>query len=224
MCCAARVCLIRDTCCACQFPYSASSTAPTVLLSAWSPFSKPSTRYGCVRPVHPTSRHESSLRPAVAHNRRMHCEQDETERSDYCDTSICLKMCVYMCAKCVVAVSLFCPQRAPSILETLFSNTWYSAHLKTKHKMVQEVMIGYSDSGKDGGRITASWELYKAQEALTQLAHKYGVTIRFFHGRGGSVGRGGGPQHLAILSQPPDTINGYLRVTIQVSAATHTPR
>lgn len=76
-------------------------------------------------------------------------------------------------------------------------------------------MIGYSDSGKDGGRVTSAWELYKAQELLVQIASESGVVLRFFHGRGGSVGRGGGPQHLAICSQPAFTINGYLRVTIQ---------
>jgi len=76
-------------------------------------------------------------------------------------------------------------------------------------------MVGYSDSGKDGGRLTSAWELYKAQECMEVVARKHGVKLRFFHGRGGTVGRGGGPQHLAILSQPPGTINQYLRVTIQ---------
>jgi phosphoenolpyruvate carboxylase len=76
-------------------------------------------------------------------------------------------------------------------------------------------MIGYSDSGKDAGRLSAAWQMFKAQEDLVKVAKEYGVKLTMFHGRGGTVGRGGGPTHLAILSQPPDTINGSLRVTIQ---------
>ncbi|GJY98526.1 phosphoenolpyruvate carboxylase [Tanacetum coccineum] len=71
------------------------------------------------------------------------------------------------------------------------------------------------DSGKDAGRCTAAWQLYVAQEALMLTAKQFGVKLTMFHGRGGTVGRGGGPTHLAILSQPPDTINGSLRVTVQ---------
>jgi len=106
-------------------------------------------------------------------------------------------------------------QKATELLTSLFEVPWYREHLRSDHDNVQEVMIGYSDSGKDGGRITSAWELYLGQERLAQTARKYGVHLRFFHGRGGTVGRGGGPQHLAIMSQPPDTINKYLRVTIQ---------
>ncbi|GJQ12656.1 hypothetical protein GpartN1_g4447.t1 [Galdieria partita] len=106
-------------------------------------------------------------------------------------------------------------QNATKMMETLFSNTWYRQHLEKSFGNIQEIMVGYSDSGKDGGRLTSAWELYKAQESLTRVAEKYGITLRFFHGRGGTVGRGGGPQHLAILSQPPGTINKYFRVTIQ---------
>jgi len=76
-------------------------------------------------------------------------------------------------------------------------------------------MIGYSDSGKDAGRFSAAWQLYKAQEELIKVAKLYGVKLTMFHGRGGTVGRGGGPTHLAILSQPPETIHGSLRVTVQ---------
>eukprot|EP01134_Creolimax_fragrantissima_P001647 CFRG1647T1 len=101
------------------------------------------------------------------------------------------------------------------VLKTLFENKWYREHLATRFDSVQEVMVGYSDSGKDGGRLTSAWELYKAQELMADIATEHGVTLRFFHGRGGTVGRGGGPQHLAILSQPPRTVNQYLRVTIQ---------
>lgn len=106
-------------------------------------------------------------------------------------------------------------QESTQVLETLFSNSWYREHLRVQFDSVQEVMVGYSDSGKDGGRLTSAWELYQAQELMAICAEKHGVTLRFFHGRGGTVGRGGGPQHLAILSQPQKTINGYLRVTIQ---------
>lgn len=106
-------------------------------------------------------------------------------------------------------------QESTSVLSTLFENKWYRKHMAERFDSVQEVMIGYSDSGKDGGRLTSAWELYKAQETMEACARKHNVKLRFFHGRGGTVGRGGGPQHLAILSQPPGTINQYLRVTIQ---------
>jgi len=106
-------------------------------------------------------------------------------------------------------------QNSNVTLGTLWSHEWYRTHLKERWNNRQEVMIGYSDSGKDGGRVTSVWELFKAQERMAKLATENGITLSFFHGRGGTVGRGGGPQHLAILSQPPDTINGRLRVTIQ---------
>jgi len=79
----------------------------------------------------------------------------------------------------------------------------------------QEVMIGYSDSAKDGGRLAASWELYRAQEAITDVCRDARVPLTLFHGRGGTVGRGGGPIYLAIQSQPPGSIAGSLRVTEQ---------
>eukprot|EP00920_Eleutheroschizon_duboscqi_P028162 GHVT01068779.1.p1 GENE.GHVT01068779.1~~GHVT01068779.1.p1 ORF type:complete len:641 (-),score=156.08 GHVT01068779.1:916-2838(-) len=104
---------------------------------------------------------------------------------------------------------------APDILEHLLSTKWYRQLLFDAHDNTQEIMVGYSDSGKDGGQVTAAWELYKAQERLVQVAEQHEVRLRFFHGRGGSVGRGGGPQHLAILSQPPGSINNYLRLTVQ---------
>nr|AXQ06467.1 phosphoenolpyruvate carboxylase [Selenicereus undatus] len=102
-------------------------------------------------------------------------------------------------------------EAAPAAVARLFSIDWYRDRINGK----QEVMIGYSDSGKDAGRLSAAWQLYKAQEELINVAKQFGVKLTMFHGRGGTVGRGGGPTHLAILSQPPDTIHGSLRVTVQ---------
>lgn len=79
----------------------------------------------------------------------------------------------------------------------------------------QEVMIGYSDSAKDAGALAAGWAQYRAQEALVEVCQRLGVRLRLFHGRGGTVGRGGAPAHMAILSQPPGSVNGQFRVTEQ---------
>jgi phosphoenolpyruvate carboxylase len=102
-------------------------------------------------------------------------------------------------------------EAAPAAVARLFSVDWYRNRINGK----QEVMIGYSDSGKDAGRLSAAWQLYKSQAELVKVAKQFGVKLTMFHGRGGTVGRGGGPTHLAILSQPPDTIHGSLRVTVQ---------
>lgn len=84
-----------------------------------------------------------------------------------------------------------------------------------KNNNEQEIMLGYSDSNKDGGYLTSSFSLYKAQRELTQLGKKYNITINFFHGRGGTVGRGGGPSYEAILAQPSDSLSGKIRLTEQ---------
>jgi phosphoenolpyruvate carboxylase len=102
-------------------------------------------------------------------------------------------------------------QRAGEVLDALFALPWYRARIAGH----QEVMVGYSDSAKDAGRFAAAWALYCAQEQIVAACSRGGVHLTLFHGRGGSVGRGGGPTHLAIRSQPPGSINGRLRVTEQ---------
>jgi len=102
-------------------------------------------------------------------------------------------------------------QQAGETMDALLGLPWY--HARTGGR--QEVMIGYSDSAKDVGRLAAGWELYKAQESIVAACARHDVRVTLFHGRGGSVGRGGGPTYAAIRSQPPGSIDGTLRVTEQ---------
>ncbi|TFG85769.1 MAG: phosphoenolpyruvate carboxylase, partial [Chromatiales bacterium] len=105
-------------------------------------------------------------------------------------------------------------QRSPEVMRQLFSNPVYRRVLRAQGN-VQEVMIGYSDSSKDGGILTSSWELYKAQQKLWGVAREHGIELQLFHGRGGTVGRGGGPSHEAIRAQPEGTVAGRIKITEQ---------
>jgi phosphoenolpyruvate carboxylase len=105
-------------------------------------------------------------------------------------------------------------RNCPRIMDALLGIPEYVTMLKHRGGM-QEVMLGYSDSNKDGGFLTASWELYKAELSLIEVFAKHGITLRLFHGRGGSVGRGGGPSYQAILGQPGGAVQGAIRVTEQ---------
>ena len=102
-------------------------------------------------------------------------------------------------------------QNAGNIIDTLLAMPDYRGRING----AQEVMVGYSDSAKDVGRLAAGWDLYRAQEKIVAASRKHGVKLTLFHGRGGSVGRGGGPTHLAIMAQPAGSIDGALRVTEQ---------
>ena len=102
-------------------------------------------------------------------------------------------------------------KNAKSVMENLFKLPWYRKLIKNQ----QEVMIGYSDSSKDAGKLSASWHQYKLQEELRDLAKKYKIDLVFFHGRGGSAGRGGGPIQATLKSQPSNTVNGKIRITDQ---------
>lgn len=103
---------------------------------------------------------------------------------------------------------------APEILENWFSLPLVRKWMEKNGKK-QEVMLGYSDSNKDGGYLSSSWALYKAQKELTILGNRFGIQISFFHGRGGTVGRGGGPSYEAILAQPEGSADGTIRLTEQ---------
>lgn len=103
---------------------------------------------------------------------------------------------------------------AAQIMADLFDNQAYTDHL-AQREMKQQIMIGYSDSNKDGGYLRANWMLYTAQQSLAQICHEHGITLTLFHGRGGSLGRGGGPANRAILAQPHESTRGRLKVTEQ---------
>jgi phosphoenolpyruvate carboxylase len=103
-------------------------------------------------------------------------------------------------------------ERSPDVLKRLFDIPIYVGAVKNK----QEVMVGYSDSAKDAGRLSACWALYYSQEKMAEVASACGIELTFFHGKGGTVGRGGNPSvYRAIMSHPPNTINGRFRVTEQ---------
>ncbi len=103
---------------------------------------------------------------------------------------------------------------AGPLLDTLLSDPAYREHLRTRGD-AQEVMLGYSDSSKESGFLAANWLLYGAQEALVAVARRHGVTLTLFHGRGGAIGRGGGPANRAILAQAPGSVDGRLKFTEQ---------
>jgi phosphoenolpyruvate carboxylase len=105
--------------------------------------------------------------------------------------------------------------RAGDTLDALLSVPEYRELVDTARAGTQEVMLGYSDSNKDGGYLAANWALHEAQVALISVAGKHGVRLRFFHGRGGTVGRGGGPSYDAIVAQPAGAVQGSLRLTEQ---------
>lgn len=101
--------------------------------------------------------------------------------------------------------------RAPAIMASLWQLPWYRNYCQLQ----QTVMIGYSDSAKDAGKFAASWALYRCQEQLVAEAERLGITLNLFHGRGGTIGRGGGPLEMAMASQPPRSVQGSIRVTEQ---------
>ena len=105
-------------------------------------------------------------------------------------------------------------ERAPDVLRRLLEDPFYRSSLSFGENL-QEIMLGYSDSGKDAGYVTSNWTLYKAQGLLSAVAKEQGVGLRVFHGRGGSAGRGGGPSYQAIMAQPPGTLDGRIRITEQ---------
>ncbi|MDO4776239.1 MAG: phosphoenolpyruvate carboxylase [Cardiobacteriaceae bacterium] len=100
------------------------------------------------------------------------------------------------------------------VLTALLDTPWYRALLASQGD-TQEIMLGYSDSSKDGGILTSAWQLYRAQQTIRQIADRHHIKTRLFHGRGGSVSRGGGSTHHAIAAQPPGTLQGEIKITEQ---------
>lgn len=105
-------------------------------------------------------------------------------------------------------------RQSTNVMDALFALPWYR-QLLTSRNDLQEVMLGYSDSNKDGGYLTSQWELFQAEKRLVQSFARAGVQMRLFHGRGGSVGRGGGPSYEAIVAQPAGSVAGRIRITEQ---------
>lgn len=105
-------------------------------------------------------------------------------------------------------------RRAHEVMAALYQQPAYQQHLKARGR-VQQIMLGYSDSNKDGGFFTANWELYQAQRRLDAVARRAGIKLQLFHGRGGTIGRGGGPLHQTILAQPRGTLDGRIKITEQ---------
>lgn len=103
---------------------------------------------------------------------------------------------------------------AEAVMTALFTHPAYAIHLERLGRQ-QIIMIGYSDSNKDAGYLAANWELYRAQERLAAMCQRHGVALTLFHGRGGTIARGGGPANRAILAQPPGSVNGRIRITEQ---------
>jgi phosphoenolpyruvate carboxylase len=103
---------------------------------------------------------------------------------------------------------------SPTVMRRVWNAPDYQPLLDSWGR-THEVMLGYSDSNKDGGMFTSTWELHKAQHELHEVARECRVNLRIFHGRGGTVGRGGGPTHAAILAQPAGDFSGAIRITEQ---------
>lgn len=105
-------------------------------------------------------------------------------------------------------------QNAAAIMAQLFADPTYRQHLEARNNH-QQIMIGYSDSNKDGGYLRANWMLYQAQRNLAHVCQEHGIQLTLFHGRGGTLGRGGGPTNRAILAQPPESVRGRFKITEQ---------
>ncbi|UJH69116.1 phosphoenolpyruvate carboxylase [Allomuricauda sp. SCSIO 65647] len=103
----------------------------------------------------------------------------------------------------------------PDILEAFLTHPMVQEQQKHKKPFIQEVMLGYSDSNKDGGILTSRWNIYKAEEKLTEVGDRRGIALRFFHGRGGTISRGGGKIHRFLESMPPGAMSGHIKMTVQ---------